>query len=71
MSPSEAMYVVERVECGWHPREQELTDAECMLTDQLEVLQVARRDQSRVRDMLCPPCRQLLHKDSLRLVSVP
>lgn len=70
MSPSEAMYVVERIHRGWCPRERELADAECMLSDQLEAVQVARRDQSRVRDILCPPCRQLLHQGALRVVSV-
>lgn len=69
MSPTEAMYVVERIGRGWNPRERELADAECMLSDQLEAVKTARRQRDQVRDMLCPVCRRLLTAHKVRVVS--
>lgn len=69
MSPSEALYVAERIENGWCPRERELADAECMLSDQLEAVKAARRQRDQVRDMLCPVCRRLLAAHKVRVVS--
>lgn len=60
MNPSTATYVLERAHRGWSVSDQELSDAECMLSDMLESAQSIRRDRSRIHahleEVTCREC---------------